>query len=239
MPKVLLHCLNAKERPTVIQHAQSEKLHIKTPHEHNPHSIELNGETSNLEHFVKHYENNPNFAILHDHDHPKAGKDKLKPHFRRHQHEQKAEMTSHTTSYGNTCNVWKQYYNYPVQNGTAPVIAVISLGGSFKGTDLVYYWQTVLGYTSWANVLQVSVENANPTFTGNGDDTENTLDLEIAGGMCPGATIIFYSAPNTDLGFYYAISQAINGSTINGKFYQPTIISISWGAAENYYTLQP
>jgi len=34
------------------------------------------------------------------------------------------------------------------------------------------------------------------------------LDIEVIGALAPGANIVVYFAPNTDQGFYEAISQA-------------------------------
>lgn len=241
MSRVVLHCLHPQERKALINHATSEKLTTSFPHADNPHSLEISGEAKQLENFVNLYENNPNVTIFYDHSHPKSGKDLRKPHLRKslkHHIDTKSteSLIPKTTNYGNTANFFKTYYNYPTQNGTAPVIAVISLGGNYKPTDLVYYWHTILGIAKWATVLNVSVDNAHYAFTGSDSDIENTLDTEIIGAMCPGATILFYSAPNTNLGFYDAINAAISGSTINGTLYKPSIISISWGAPESEYS---
>lgn len=56
-----------------------------------------------------------------------------------------------------------------------------------------------------------------PKYTGSGEDFENTLDLEIVGGVCPNSTLLFISAPNTNNGFYQAFSSAIYGVTIGDK----------------------
>ncbi|MGN6729424.1 MAG: S53 family peptidase, partial [Rhodanobacteraceae bacterium] len=59
-------------------------------------------------------------------------------------------------------------------------------------------------------------------------DIEVALDIEVAGALAPGATIAVYFAPNTDQGFYEAISQAAHDTT-----YKPSVISISWGGPED------
>jgi kumamolisin len=117
---------------------------------------------------------------------------------------------------------------------TRPTIAVISLGGSYRQSDLDAYWK-LLGFVG-ADIPVVTsiavVASNNPAFTGSGEDLENTLDLEIVGGICRGSNIRFYKTPNTDLGFYQAIDTAING--VSGV--PPNVISISWGAPELYYS---
>ena len=53
------------------------------------------------------------------------------------------------------------------------------------------------------------------------------LDIEVAGAVAPKAKIVVYFAPNTDAGFLDAIASAVH-DTVN----KPSVISISWGAAE-------
>ncbi len=59
------------------------------------------------------------------------------------------------------------------------------------------------------------------------------LDIEVAGALASGATIVVYFAPNTDVGFLDAVATAIY-DTLN----KPSVISISWGAAESDWTAQ-
>jgi kumamolisin len=59
------------------------------------------------------------------------------------------------------------------------------------------------------------------------------LDIEVAAAVAPGANIVVYFAPNTDQGFIDAIATAIH-DTKN----KPSVISISWGAAESAWTAQ-
>jgi kumamolisin len=129
-----------------------------------------------------------------------------------------------------TAKWMSQYYGFPSQNGTAPTIAIISLGGTYLNSDLNYYWNTVLEYPGSPKVTYVNVAGStnapNQPITNNneGASGENTLDIEIASGICPEANIIVYFAPNSLLGFYMAISSAISGPA--------KIISISWGISE-------
>src|SRR5258705_8257296 len=59
------------------------------------------------------------------------------------------------------------------------------------------------------------------------------LDIDVAAAVAPGANIVVYFAPNTDQGFIDAIAHAIH-DTQN----KPSVISISWGAAESGWTAQ-
>jgi kumamolisin len=59
------------------------------------------------------------------------------------------------------------------------------------------------------------------------------LDIEVAGGIAPGAKIVVYFAENTDAGFLNAITTAVHDKTN-----QPSIVSISWGGPESSWTGQ-
>jgi kumamolisin len=59
------------------------------------------------------------------------------------------------------------------------------------------------------------------------------LDIEVAAAVAPGANIVVYFAPNTDQGFINSVAHAIH-DTKN----KPSVISISWGAAESNWTGQ-
>jgi kumamolisin len=59
------------------------------------------------------------------------------------------------------------------------------------------------------------------------------LDIEVAAGIAPRAKIAVYFAPNTEKGFLDAITTAIHD-----KVNRPSVISISWGMMELYWTKQ-
>jgi len=59
------------------------------------------------------------------------------------------------------------------------------------------------------------------------------LDIEVAGAVAPGASIVVYFAPNTDQGFHDAIAAAAHDTQRH-----PSIISISWGQSEDAWTPQ-
>jgi kumamolisin len=126
-------------------------------------------------------------------------------------------------------------YNYPATaTGNGECIAVIELGGGYKPADLTNYFTNTLKITP-PTVTSVSVDNAQNTPAGsaNSADGEVVLDIEVAGAVAPQAKIAVYFAPNTDQGFYDAISQAVHDTTNN-----PSVISISWGGPESSWTQQ-
>jgi len=66
-----------------------------------------------------------------------------------------------------------------------------------------------------------------------GADGEVMLDIEVAGAVAPRAKIAVYFAPNTDKGFFDAVTHAVHDAAN-----QPSVISISWGGAECDWTAQ-
>ncbi len=126
-------------------------------------------------------------------------------------------------------------YNFPTNvTGKGQTIGIIELGGGFTSSDLATYFQN-LNISPAPTVVAVSVDGGQNAPTGdvNGPDTEVMLDIEVAGAVAPGANIAVYFAPNTDAGFLDAISQAAM-DTVN----KPSVLSISWGAAESNWTDQ-
>ncbi|MBV9403942.1 MAG: S8 family serine peptidase [Acidobacteriaceae bacterium] len=126
-----------------------------------------------------------------------------------------------------------EIYNFPKNTGKNQTIALIELGGGFRTSDLKKYWQQ-LGIAN-VSTIAVSVDGAQNSPSGDPDsaDGEVVLDIEVAGGIAPGANIAVYFAPNTDQGFLDAINAAIHDTTR-----KPSVISISWGAAEKEWTPQ-
>lgn len=119
-------------------------------------------------------------------------------------------------------------YQFPGSlDGTGQTIAVIELGGGFTQSDFTAYMQS-LGITPpTVNVVSVQGGTSQP---GGDADGEVMLDVEVIGALAPGATVAVYFAPNTDQGFYEAISQAAHDTS------HPSVISISWGGPEDNWS---
>jgi kumamolisin len=124
-------------------------------------------------------------------------------------------------------------YDFPATGrGTGQTIALIELGGGYRDSDIATYFQQ-LGLVA-PKVVSVSVDGAqNAPTTPDSADGEVALDIEVAGAVAPGARIVVYFAPNTDAGFLDAITTAIHDTT-----YTPSVISISWGNSEVFWTTQ-
>ena len=120
-------------------------------------------------------------------------------------------------------------YDFPTGvDGTGVTIALIELGGGFTAADNAAAFQAM--GLKVPNVTAVSVDGASNT-TGSDADGEVALDIQVAGGLAPGARIAVYFSPNTDAGFSDAISQAVHDTTNT-----PSVISISWGGPESSWT---
>jgi kumamolisin len=120
-----------------------------------------------------------------------------------------------------------QLYGFPAAtDGSGETVAIIELGGGFSASDLKQYF-TGLGIAKAPTVTAVAVAGASNTPGGDADG-EVMLDIEVVGSLAPGAAIVVYFAPNTDQGFYEAISQAAHDATRKAS-----VISISWGGPED------
>jgi len=123
-------------------------------------------------------------------------------------------------------------YAFPAgADGAGHTVAVIELGGGYRSSDLQTYF-TSLGLTNLPSVTAVSVAGG-ANLPGTAADAEVLLDIEVLGALAPGAAIVVYFAPNTDQGFYEAISQAVH-DTVN----KPSVISVSWGSPESSWNSQ-
>jgi kumamolisin len=121
-------------------------------------------------------------------------------------------------------------YGFPAAtDGSGETVALIELGGGFSSSDLAQYFSG-LGITTPPTVTAVGVAGGSNQPGGSADD-EVMLDIEVVGALAPGVSIVVYFAPNTDQGFYEAISQAAH-DTVN----KPSVMSISWGGPENSWT---
>lgn len=126
-------------------------------------------------------------------------------------------------------------YDFPDADGTGQTIGIIELsapdGSGFRTSDLDSYFRG-LGLAT-PEVIAVSVDGAiNNPGTDPGDpqnaDGEVVLDIEVAGAIAPKAKFVVYFAPNNAQGYMDVINYAVHDSDHN-----PTVISLSWGAAEN------
>jgi len=122
------------------------------------------------------------------------------------------------------------FYQFPAgTDGTGQTVAIIELGGGYTQADLNTYFSG-LGL-SVPPVTAVGVGGASNS-PGQQADGEVELDIEVVGGVAPGAAQLVYFAGNTDQGFIDAISEAVHATPT------PVAVSISWGQSEDQWSAQ-
>jgi len=125
-------------------------------------------------------------------------------------------------------------YGFPDRlDGWGQTIAMVELGGGFRRRDLDTYFRHM--DLPRPNVKAVSVNGARNKPTGHpwGADGEVALDIEVAGSIAPAATIVVYFAPCDERGFVDAVKAAVHDTTR-----RPSVLSISWGNPEPYWSAQ-
>ena len=130
-------------------------------------------------------------------------------------------------------NAVARLYDFPVSGaGEGQCIAIIELGGGVSDSDTVAAFKAM--DLAPPQVIAVPVdEGANQPGRDEDADGEVALDIQVAGGAAPRATLAVYFATNTDQGFVDAITQAVHDT---GN--KPSVMSISWGSAEDGWTEQ-
>ena len=122
------------------------------------------------------------------------------------------------------------FYQFPAgTDGTGQAVAIIELGGGYTASDLSTYFSG-LGL-SVPSVTAVGVDGGSNS-PGQEADGEVELDIEVVGGVAPGAVQYVYFADNTDQGFIDAIAQAVHATPT------PIAVSISWGQSEDQWSAQ-
>ncbi|MBV8972581.1 MAG: hypothetical protein JO290_09855, partial [Sphingomonadaceae bacterium] len=125
-------------------------------------------------------------------------------------------------------------YGFPAgaAAGAGQTIGIIELGGGFRASDTAAAFAAMGLAAPEVVAVGVSGGTNDPTSDPNANG-EVALDIQVAGGVAPGARIAVYFAPNTTQGFVDAISTAVHDKTN-----APSVISISWGSAEVSWTAQ-
>ena len=122
------------------------------------------------------------------------------------------------------------FYQFPAgTDGSGQTVAIIELGGGYTQSDLSAYFSG-LGLAV-PPVTAVGVDGAANT-PGQDADGEVELDIQVVGGVAPGAAQVVYFGPNTDQGFIDAISDAVHAAPT------PIAVSISWGMSEDQWSQQ-
>jgi kumamolisin len=122
-------------------------------------------------------------------------------------------------------------YDFPGDmDGTGQTVAMVEFGGGFVPADLDAYFAGLDLPTP--TITAISVDGGQNSPGQDNADAEVLLDIEVFGALAPRAAQLVYFAPNTDQAFVDAVAQAIYATP------PPTVVSISWGQAEEQWTGQ-
>ncbi|MFD8613142.1 S8 family serine peptidase [Streptomyces sp. NPDC059631] len=114
-------------------------------------------------------------------------------------------------------------------DGTGQVLAVVTVTGGWRREDMDAYFAQLGLRTPDIRTVEVAGARNAPGPVGEPPspaDIEAVLDLQVAGALAPGATLVNYFAPNTDTGIVEALRAAVHATPT------PTAISLSWGSSE-------
>ena len=145
----------------------------------------------------------------------------------------KGKIVAHRASNSFNPNDLAKIYGFPSDvTGKGQSIAIIELGGGYRTKDLKKYFSDLSVHKPVVRAISVD-GGKNAPSTSDSADGEVMLDIEVAGAVAPGSKVVVYFAPNTDMGFLNAITTALHDTR-----HKPSVISISWGAAEKQWTKQ-
>jgi len=114
-------------------------------------------------------------------------------------------------------------------DGTGQVVGIVRIGGAFDQADLDAHYGRV-----GINPLPAPpVVVGQPLEAGAAAHVETPLDIEIVGTVVPRAKIVVYYAAGLDNYSLVAAVVAALWDSVN----QPSVISISWGAAEKTWSV--
>jgi kumamolisin len=159
-----------------------------------------------------------------------------RPHFR-HKQIGRAAIAHAAQNRSFSVEQIAQLYNFPNgETGAGQCIAIIELndidqkgkptGAGYKTSDLKTFFKKA--GIRMPHIAPASVDGG-ANKPGHSDaDGEVVLDIEVAGAVAPGASIVVYFAPNTTNGFIDAVKAAVDDTAR-----KPSVISISWGGPED------
>jgi len=124
-------------------------------------------------------------------------------------------------------------YGFPTDvDGSGETIALIELGGGFRTEELATYFGRLGIEPPVVEAVGVGGASNDPGVDQDADG-EVMLDIEVAGAVAPGARIVVYFGATSDRAFRSVLAHAIHDTRRN-----PSIVSISWGKAEEGWSAQ-
>ena len=108
-------------------------------------------------------------------------------------------------------------------DGTGTTVGIVTLAG-FLPEDAFNYWSLIGLDVDPKRLTQIHVDGGAEVSSDAGA-IETSLDVEQSGGLAPGAKVVVYDAPNTDIGFMDMFYKAASDNIVD-------TLSVSWGSAE-------
>ena len=122
------------------------------------------------------------------------------------------------------------HYHFPEHlSGAGECIGILAFGGGISRSDLTKYFHQQTGVVPDVRFENVSTTNE-PNLNAQ-HDLELALDLQIVGRLAPGARLVVYFGANDEAGWIHTVRRAIHDQRN-----RPTILSISWGATEDWWS---
>ena len=118
-------------------------------------------------------------------------------------------------------------YNFPQVDASSQCIALLEFGGGVETDAVTSYFKQIGLPAPTVTVVPVGGISTNPAS--DPDSTgEVMLDIDVAGALGGGAKLAVYFSTFDEKGLVDCLSAVINDATNN-----PSVVSISWGFAEN------
>jgi kumamolisin len=120
------------------------------------------------------------------------------------------------------------HYRFPENlSGKGECIGILAFGGAVSESDLARYFQ----HLACAPDLRFEILGTSDLPNQNSrHDAETALDIQLAGGLAPGARIVTYFASNNEKGWADALDRVIHD-----RKNCPSVLIISWGATEDLW----
>lgn len=134
-----------------------------------------------------------------------------------------ADAADAATIYDTPNSTLNPKYTGTTYDGTGVTIGIAG-DSNITAQDVALYRAAFLP-SSYTNQPNIIVDGNDPGV--NGDAIEALLDLEVSGGIAPGAKVNFYTSADTDLqaGLFIAIFRALDDNAVS-------ILNVSFGACE-------
>lgn len=126
-------------------------------------------------------------------------------------------------------------YQFPVQfDGQGQTIGLLEFSNGYSTADVEDFWQA-MGISA-PSLDFVSVDGTPNDGGSSSQDMEATLDVEWAGGMAPGTSLVVYeaNAGTSDQSFGMSVLKALDYA-VHDKAHHPAVLSISYGDAEGRF----